>query len=249
MEYNAFIHPKYKKRSTDMKRIFSFVLTLLFLLPLAILPTSAETYYDYDNDLQYEILEEEVAILDYSGSHQDFTLPDTIDGYPVTVIREYAFAGSIELERITLPDTVTLVEQKAFAGCTSLKGIVLPEALTTIRNGAFFNCQSLTYVVLPQGITQIESGAFDDCDNLSTVFYPGTQEEWDNLAFEEEIPALRNIRLLFDYTPYSGFQPEEVPEAVKPEKENSFEPKNLPLCIVIFVVLFIDGCMALASRN
>ena len=66
----------------------------------------------------------------------DIRIPETIDGYRVTSIGEYAFRG-----------------------CTSLTSIVIPDGVTSIGKYAFWNCTSLTSIVIPDGVTSISDSA------------------------------------------------------------------------------------------
>jgi hypothetical protein len=50
------------------------------------------------------------------------TIPDTINGSPVTSIGDMAFAGYGPLTNVTVPNTITNIGNYAFLGCRSLKG-------------------------------------------------------------------------------------------------------------------------------
>ena len=48
-------------------------------------------------------------------------VPETFEGYTVTVIGECAFENKTFIECIDLPDTITVIKRRAFAGCTNLR--------------------------------------------------------------------------------------------------------------------------------
>jgi hypothetical protein len=53
------------------------------------------------------------------------TIPDTINGLPVTSIGSGAFAWCSSLTSVTIPDTVTSIGGGAFENCTSLTTITV----------------------------------------------------------------------------------------------------------------------------
>ncbi len=81
-----------------------------------------EVIVDYNKDFKYQINGEEVTILEcYNQNSEKITIPEKIEGYPVTRIGE-----------------------KAFGGCSKLKNITISSAITDIGENAFTNTENLT---------------------------------------------------------------------------------------------------------
>jgi hypothetical protein len=100
------------------------------------------------------------------------TIPDTINGLPVTRIGEGAFADCTSLTRITIPDGVTSIGAFAFLGCTRLASVIIPNSVTSIGSQAFEDCTSLTSITIPDSVTSIGSRAFYGCTRLTSVMIP-----------------------------------------------------------------------------
>ena len=107
--------------------------------------TLAATSGEY-GDLTYRISDGKVSITGCDTSAASVTIPETIDGYPVTCI-----------------------DRSAFYGCTGLTSIVISDGVTSISSFAFYGCTGLTSITIPDSVTSIGSYAFEDCANLSFV--------------------------------------------------------------------------------
>jgi hypothetical protein len=114
-----------------------------------------------------------IAITGYTGDGGAVTVPETIDGFPVTSIERLAFSGTA-VTSVILPNTVTNIGPDAFFLCTSMTSIVLPEGLKTIQRSAFYSCFSLESITIPPSVTNIEDLAFWFCYGLTTVYIPGS---------------------------------------------------------------------------
>ena len=130
-------------------------------------------------------------LLLYSGRMESaFVIPDS-----VAEICDSAFAGHMELQKITLPEDLKRIGEGAFFMCNRLESILLPASLEhigenafrscgslkeiripgnikTVSDGLLTDCRSLETVILEEGIAQIESHVFDDCRKLKAVQIP-----------------------------------------------------------------------------
>lgn len=186
---------------------------------------SAQIVFSEEDDLlpeglEYEIIDGEVTITDYTGSAAELVIPSTIDGYPVTSIGNWAFYDCSSLESITIPEGVASIGHYAFHKCASLESITLPASITSIEDATFYECPSLTSVTIPDSVTSIgpsafcgctnlsavsipESvtsiceSAFYECANLSTVYYDSNEDDWNNIAVEVGNDDLLSARIVY----------------------------------------------------
>lgn len=135
------------------------------------------------------------------------TVPDNVNGLPVTGIGGSAFSSTPpgDITSVTLPDTITSIGVDAFSGSTitnivmnnsltnigisaflnsSLVSVTVPGGVTVIGQGAFENCTKLTSAVIANGVTSIGSYMFSGCSSLTNIVLPGTITSIQPYAFD-----------------------------------------------------------------
>ena len=106
----------------------------------------------------------------------------------VTSIGASAFNGCIELESVSLPDSVRNIYAGAFRECICLKSIEIPYGVPYVAGYAFAYCYSLAEITLPESVTEILDHAFDGCELLKIRGYNGTYAE--TYASQNGIPFI-----------------------------------------------------------
>ena len=158
-----------------LKKILSFMLS--FVMIISMVPMTDISVFAADENitdyLTYAINDGKVTITDCDESISgDVVIPDTIDGYPVTAIGEFAFADCFKLEDIQFPESLIEIGDSSFSMCVSLEEISLPESLEVIGSNAFSDCYSIENIVLPDSIRSIGDYAFVFCMNLESINIP-----------------------------------------------------------------------------
>lgn len=123
-----------------------------------------------------------------ANARMSYTLPAS-----VRVISSYAFADTVNLKTVTLPEGLLDIEEYAFSA-SGLASLTIPETvrtigsyaftksaslavfvfdgnseLQTLGSYAFFNCTALIEVILPSGIVEIPDSLFYGCVSLYKV--------------------------------------------------------------------------------
>ena len=142
------------------------------------------------------------------------------DGSELTYIKENAFAGCTNLQKIEIPEKTEYIGSFAFDSCwglsevtfqsgtaplelddgvfgntSSLKSIEFPERLVSVGKwlfGSTVATPALTTIRLPESITKIPEGMFQGCTHLETVELTGNVTEIDKNAFNN-CTALKNV--------------------------------------------------------
>ncbi len=144
---------------------------------------------------------------------KDANVPSSVEKngttYTVTVIGENAFAltddsnrpiFNTNLESVFLPSSIQTIGHGAFSFCSKLSKIILREGLTTVEHGAFAGT-GLTDVTLPKSLKKVGDSAFVSISyvgthyGIQTVTYNGTEDEWNELASNQNF-ATTNPQLV-----------------------------------------------------
>lgn len=173
-------------------------------MSLSAISVQAATYGDY----QYSVSNGEARIDRYNGSGGSVTIPQSINGIPVTIIGNASFAVTSPLTSVTIPYGVRTIESWAFEGCrltnvtipnsvtrigieaftgSGLTSIIIPGSVTSSEGsdyGAFSYCSNLTNVIIQNGVTRIPANAFQGCRLLTSVTIPSSVTSIGGCAFD-----------------------------------------------------------------
>lgn len=133
-----------------MKKLWYLTIALVLILAALSVPAVAaeeEPTQYMSGDYRYTLQPDgTAAIVKYTGSASELSIPDTLDGYAVTAIGNEAFRFCQNLLSVSIPDGVTSIGDRAFYGCWFLSHITIPDSVTSIGDGAFEAC-ALTLIV------------------------------------------------------------------------------------------------------
>lgn len=124
--------------------------------------------------IEYEVNKEEIKITWIQTEKKKFTIPATIEGYPVRVLgrdgasNEGLFAGNMYCKELVIPEGVEKINDYCFSQDYILQKVNLPKSLKSIGAHAFATCY-VTGLQLPATLTEIGEGAFESMYALSKL--------------------------------------------------------------------------------
>ena len=129
----------------------------------------------YNEDLAYEdgvVYSKDKTIVyamlpGYEGAV--YRMPST-----VKTIKNNAFWGCRNLERVYFGSNVTSIPDYGFTGCTSLEKVSFPYSLRRIGIKAFADCINLGETEIPMSVESIHQSSFDGCPKLKIIAEAGS---------------------------------------------------------------------------
>ncbi len=115
---------------------------IVCVLCFTLFPTEAKAAQD--GLFTYEIVNDKAIITDCDDSASgEITVPETLGGYPVTTIDEFAFAHLTNPISVNTGNGVTTISNAAFLGCYGLQSITLGDSVESVDVMAFEACDNL----------------------------------------------------------------------------------------------------------
>lgn len=150
-------------------------------------------------DFIFQQTENGIQVILYNGELFDVTIPETIEGEPVTSLSDILFQHNDTVRSVSLPDSITRINDFSFAHMAELRSVRLPENLESIGTSAFEDDPMLGSIYIPPSVTEIAEDAFLDCPSLVIQAEEGSYAyEWaasNGIKIEDDLTETES-----DYT-------------------------------------------------
>lgn len=129
--------------------------------------------------LYYTEKDGEVEILRFHGPAGSVSIPECMEGKPVTSLAKKAFLSKKNLRSVRLPATLRLVGDWAFAYCSALKDVSLECPEVSFGKSVFMECPALEQIRIPleQGM-QKEQGIQNGISHLLAAAVTGMESAY-----------------------------------------------------------------------
>lgn len=117
------------------------------------------------NDFEFELINNQVSIIGYSGTDKDVVIPEKINDKNVISIKAQSFKN-IEIRRVYVANTIKTIEENAFVN-SSLEEIHFWTSLECVSDTSFIGCDNLTTIAIncstyPKYLNSFARGNFAD---------------------------------------------------------------------------------------
>lgn len=106
-------------------------------------------------------------ITSYKGNRPELIVPSKVNNKVINTIGSKAFANSVYLRKVVLPETITTVGSSSFENCINLEKITIPKTVTYIGKGAFNGCENI--VISGEAGSYVESYAKENGIKFETI--------------------------------------------------------------------------------
>ncbi len=190
-----------------------------------------------------------IRIVGYLGGRERLTIPDTIEGLPVTELGDHAFAKDEAMKHVDIPDTVTLIDMGAFFGCYNLQSVKMSANVEIIGDHAFSCCSTLPEITLPETLHTIGDEAFWVCRNLEKLEIPSSVTYLGEAAFFhanlKEIVIPEGVTVIRDNT-FEGQS--ELREITIPSTVTSIGNRAFHDCEKLETVTLCEGLVSIGRQ-
>ena len=104
-------------------------------------------YYTADGRFQFQYTDQGLIIKKYIGTDSEVTVPEKIQGYPVTDIVREAFSGNNMIEKVTINAKLQDIGD-VFRDNEALREVVVPSSVKSIGYLAFYNTPALSTITV-----------------------------------------------------------------------------------------------------
>jgi len=154
-----------------------------------------------------------VYISGYIGNDTELTLPVELDEYVVSGVAANAFDNAESVSSLVVPGTIYMIGKEAFAGCVNLKKVTIEEGVQYIASRAFangtgydFNSSTVEEATIPDSIVRMGERPFGLRTNVGHVsngllyigkFVVDVTESFDgHIIFEEDTRGIADEAFL-----------------------------------------------------
>ncbi len=147
----------------------------------------------------------------------------------ITATGDNCFKELINVEKITLPDSLEKIAGYSFNWLTAIEKIELPANVKEIGDMAFFFNYNMKEITLPEKLEKIGWTAFGSCYALEKVVLPDSLTDISNFAFEgcyalKEVKLPANIKVIKDhmFSRCNSLETITIPEGVTEIQDYTF---------------------------
>ena len=125
-------------------------------------------------------------IVGYNGKDTKLTIPASLEGHKVTVIRKLTNNNNenIYVQNLTIGNNVNIIEESACECFSELKSLNIGSSVKYIGACAFQNDSNLSSVEIENGLKVICAEAFAECDSIKSISLPMSVNRMGTDIFE-----------------------------------------------------------------
>lgn len=145
--------------------------------------SNVSPWFPYRTEITSAVVDNGILNIGDYAFYACLNLENISIGESVATIGNSAFMDCTQLETVSIPQGCPTINDYTFKGCTNLTSVTIPNTVTRIGYQAFHNCTSLASIQVPANVTTIGADAFYNCSTLETIVIPEGITNVDHSTF------------------------------------------------------------------
>lgn len=184
-----------------LSKILSVMLAVISVITMVSVARPAKAYDFSDQmteDYRYNYCYDgKLSILEYLKDEEIVTVPNEIDGIPVSKIEKGAFINK-KVRKVIFSENVREMNRETFVDCPNLEEVVFNDGFESMTRKSFSNCPSIKTVHLPKSCYKFTYDSFYKCDGIEKFIIENSLAPSSGASFSKFSMSDKTVFMLKD---------------------------------------------------
>lgn len=185
-----------------LSKILSVMLAVISVITMVSVARPAKAFDFCDQmteDYRYNYCYDgKLSILEYLKDEEIVTIPNEIDGIPVSKIEKGAFINK-KVRKVIFSENVREMNRETFVDCPNLEEVVFNDGFESMTRKSFSNCPSIKTVHLPKSCYKFTNDSFYKCDGIEKFIIENSLAPSFRASFSKFSMSDKTVFMLKDW--------------------------------------------------
>lgn len=185
-----------------LSKILSVMLAVISVITMVSVARPAKAFDFSDQmteDYRYNYCYDgKLSILEYLKDEEIVTIPNEIDGIPVSKIEKGAFINK-KVRKVIFSENVREMNLETFVDCPNLEEVVFNDGFESMTRKSFSNCPSIKTVHLPKSCYKFTNDSFYKCDGIEKFIIENSLAPSFRASFSKFSMSDKTVFMLKDW--------------------------------------------------
>lgn len=185
-----------------LSKILSVMLAVISVITMVSVARPARAFDFSDQmteDYRYNYCYDgKLSILEYLKDEEIVTIPNEIDGIPVSKIEKGAFINK-KVRKVIFSENVREMNLETFVDCPNLEEVVFNDGFESMTRKSFSNCPSIKTVHLPKSCYKFTNDSFYKCDGIEKFIIENSLAPSFRASFSKFSMSDKTVFMLKDW--------------------------------------------------
>lgn len=185
-----------------LSKILSVMLAVISVMTMVSVARPAKAFDFCDQmteDYRYNYCYDgKLSILEYLKDEEIVTIPNEIDGIPVSKIEKGTFINK-KVRKVIFSENVREMNRETFVDCPNLEEVVFNDGFESMTRKSFSNCPSIKTVHLPKSCYKFTNDSFYKCDGIEKFIIENSLAPSFRASFSKFSMSDKTVFMLKDW--------------------------------------------------